>query len=124
MMALKTVFVLGGTNSQLGWKDLGPKPSGFALNSVNGSEKMCKWMRFGGFPGLSACRAIGSVENENTSNQGTKLQRIVDQTENDVSRRLQKDLNSLPSGFAYSNLSHLWILFCFELIYALRLDKI
>ncbi|GMY09877.1 arogenate dehydratase/prephenate dehydratase 1, chloroplastic-like [Fagus crenata] len=104
-MALKTVFVLGGTNSQLGWKDLGPKPSGFALNWVNGSEKMCKWMRFGGFPGLSACRAIGSVENENTSNQGTKLQRIVDQTENDVSRRLQKDLNSLPRPLSVSDLS-------------------
>ncbi|XP_050248003.1 arogenate dehydratase/prephenate dehydratase 1, chloroplastic-like isoform X1 [Quercus robur] len=104
-MALKTVVVLGVTNSQYGWKDLGSKPSVFPLNRINESEKVCKWMRFGGFPGLSACRAIRSVENENTSNRGTKLQQIVDQTENDVSRRLQKDLNSLPRPLSISDLS-------------------
>ncbi|KAL0001691.1 hypothetical protein SO802_015472 [Lithocarpus litseifolius] len=104
-MALKTVVVLGVTNSQSGWKDFGSKPSGFPLNRINESEKVCKRMRFGGFPGLSACRAIRSVENENTSNRGTKLQQIVDQTENDVSRRLQKDLNSLPRPLSVSDLS-------------------
>nr|XP_023920052.1 arogenate dehydratase/prephenate dehydratase 1, chloroplastic-like [Quercus suber] len=104
-MALKTVVVLGVTNSQYGWKDLGTKPSGFPLNWINESEKVCKWMRFGGFPGLSACRAIRSVENKNTSNRGTKLQQIVDQTGNDVSRRLQKDLNSLPRPLSVSDLS-------------------
>lgn len=100
-MALKTVVVLGVTNSQYGWKDLGSKPSGFPLNRINESEKVFKWMRFGGFPGLSACRAMRSVENENTSNRSTKLQQIVDQTENHVSRGLQKDLNSLPSGVLF-----------------------
>lgn len=100
-MALKTVVVLGVTNSQYGWKDLGSKPSGFPLNRINESEKAFKWMRFSGFPGLSACRAMRSVENENTSNRGTKLQQIVDQTENHVSRGLQKDLNSLPSGVLF-----------------------
>lgn len=104
-MALKTVVVLGVTNSQYGWKDLGTKPSGFPLNWINESEKVCKWMRFGGFPGLSACRAIRPVENKNTSNRGTKLQQIVDQTGNDVSRRLQKDLNSLPRPLSVSDLS-------------------
>lgn len=100
-MALKTVVVLGVTSSQYGWKDLRSKPSGYPLNRINESEKVCKWMRFGGFPGLSACRAIRSVENENTSNRGTKLQQIVDQTENDDSRRLQRDLNSFPSGVLF-----------------------
>ncbi|XP_075670815.1 arogenate dehydratase/prephenate dehydratase 1, chloroplastic-like isoform X2 [Castanea sativa] len=104
-MALKSVVVLGVTNSQYGWKDLGSKPSGFPLNRINESEKVFKWMRFGGFPGLPACRAIRSVENENTSNRGTKLQQIVDQTENDVSRGLQKDLNSLPRPLSVSDLS-------------------
>ncbi|KAK4577267.1 hypothetical protein RGQ29_027688 [Quercus rubra] len=104
-MALKTVVVLGVTSSQYGWKDLGSKPSGYPLNRINESEKVCKWMRFGGFPGLSACRAIRSVENENTSNRGTKLQQIVDQTENDDSRRLQRDLNSFPRPLSISDLS-------------------
>jgi hypothetical protein len=97
-MALESVVVLGGVIPQLGLKDLGCKPSGFVLNWVNGSEKACMWMRSGGFSGFSACWSMRSVEDENKSKRGTKLQRVVDQTENNVSRRLHKDLSSLPSG--------------------------
>lgn len=101
-MALESVVAFGGTNPQSGLKNLGCKPSGFALNWINGSEKVCKWMRFGGFSGVSACRSMRSVEDENESKRETKLQRVVDQTDNDVSMRLQKDLSSLPSGLFYS----------------------
>jgi hypothetical protein len=43
-----------------------------------------------------------SVEDENKSKRGTKVQRVVDQIENNVSMRLYKDLSSLPSGLFYS----------------------
>ncbi|KAK7843617.1 arogenate dehydratase/prephenate dehydratase 1 [Quercus suber] len=99
------VFCAGGYKFSVWLERLGDQASGFPLNWINESEKVCKWMRFGGFPGLSACRAIRSVENKNTSNRGTKLQQIVDQTGNDVSRRLQKDLNSLPRPLSVSDLS-------------------
>jgi hypothetical protein len=102
LMALESAVVFGGTIPQLGLKDLGCKPSGFGLNWINGSERVCKWMRSGGISGFSACRSIRSVEDENKSKRETKLQRVVDQTNNDVSRRLQKDLSSLPSGLFYS----------------------
>lgn len=101
-MALESVVAFGGTNPQSGLKNLGCKPSGFALNWINGSEKVCKWKRFGGFSGVSACRSMRSVEDENESKRETKLQRVVDQTDNDVSMRLHKDLSSLPSGLFYS----------------------
>lgn len=96
-MALESVVVFGGTIPQLGCKS-----SGFGLNWINGSERVSKWMRSGGSSGFSACRSMRSVEDENKSNPGTKLQRVVDQTKNDVSRSLQKDLSSLPSGLFYS----------------------
>lgn len=101
-MALKSVVLLGSINLHLGWKDLGSKPSGFPSNWINGSEEACKWVRFGGF---SACPAIRSVEGGNTSKQDTDLQRVVDKTENDISKRLQKDSSSFPSGSTYSNSS-------------------
>ena len=106
-MALEFVVVFEGVIPQLGLKDLGLKdlgcePSRLALNWVNGLDKVCKWMRSGGFSGFSACRSMRSVEDENKSKQGTKLQRVVDQTENNVSRRLYKDLSLLPSGLFYS----------------------
>ncbi|XP_062153381.1 arogenate dehydratase/prephenate dehydratase 1, chloroplastic-like [Alnus glutinosa] len=104
-MALESAVVFGGTIPQLGLKDLGCKPSGFGLNWINGSERVCKWMRSGGISGFSACRSMRSVEDENKSKRETKLQRVVDQTNNDVSRRLQKDLSSLPKPLSVSDLS-------------------
>jgi hypothetical protein len=57
-MALESVVVFGGIILQLGLKDMGCKPSGFALNWVNGSDKVFKWMRSGGFSSFSACRSM------------------------------------------------------------------
>lgn len=95
--------------------DLGSKPSELALSWINGSGEVCKWIRFGGFSSFSACRAIRSVEDGNTSKRGTELQRVIEQTGNDVSMKLQKDLSSLPSGLSFCSLSDLWILLSFEL---------
>lgn len=106
-MALKSVIVLEGTNPHFGWNDSGSKPSGVPLNWINGPEKVCKSMSFGGFSGFSACRAIRNVEDGNTSKRGTKLQRVIDETK-----------SSFPSGLSYSHLSDLWILLSFELIYS------
>ena len=79
-MALEYVVVFGGVILQLGLKDLGCKPYGFALNWVNGSNKVCKWMRSGRFSSFSTCWSMRSVEDENNSKRGMKLQQVVDQT--------------------------------------------
>lgn len=123
-MALKSVIVLESTNPHFGWNDSGSKPSGFPLNWINGPEKVCKSISFGGFSGFLACRAIRNVEDGNSSKRSTKLQRVIDETKSEVSKRLQKDSSSFPSGLSYSSLYDLWILLSFELIYipVLRTD--
>ncbi|KAF5458331.1 hypothetical protein F2P56_022366 [Juglans regia] len=100
-MALKAMVAFGGSSPH----DLGSKPSELALSWINRSGEVCKWIRFGGFSSFSACRAIRSVEDGNTSKRGTELQRVIEQTGNDVSMRLQKDLSSLPKPLSISDLS-------------------
>ncbi|KAF5481059.1 hypothetical protein F2P56_001746 [Juglans regia] len=94
-MALKSVIVLEGTNPHFGWNDSGSKPSGFPLNWINGPEKVCKSMSFGGFSGFSACRAIRNVEDGNTSKRGTHLERVIDETKSSFPKPLSvSDLSS------------------------------
>ncbi|KAG6661226.1 hypothetical protein I3843_03G154400 [Carya illinoinensis] len=104
-MALKSVIVLESTNPHFGWNDSGSKPSGFPLNWINGPEKVCKSISFGGFSGFLACRAIRNVEDGNSSKRSTKLQRVIDETKSEVSKRLQKDSSSFPKPLSVSDLS-------------------
>ncbi|XP_031260931.1 arogenate dehydratase/prephenate dehydratase 1, chloroplastic-like [Pistacia vera] len=90
-MALKCVAVLS-------WGDSGCKPSGFVFNPVKNynTNTTRKWVCFGGFLGLSGHRTIRSVEDENLGKAAT---------ENDVSRKLYKDLSSLPKPLSVADLT-------------------
>lgn len=48
----------------------------------------------------SACFAVvRSVDNESTSNSASDLRKIVHQTDSKLAKNLNRDFNSLPSGF-------------------------
>ncbi|KAK3445915.1 hypothetical protein EUGRSUZ_A01119 [Eucalyptus grandis] len=68
---------------------------------------LLKSAHFGGFSGLSARRAVRSVEDESSSTSATELRRVVDQTETSVSKRLRKDkdLTSFPRPLTVSDFS-------------------
>ncbi|KAK9284679.1 hypothetical protein L1049_023855 [Liquidambar formosana] len=104
-MALKCGVVLGGAVSQLGWGDLGSKPSGVAWNRVRESERVRKWVCCSGFSELSAHRAIRSVGDESPSKPESELQQVVDQRESNVSNRVQKDLGSFPRPLSVADFS-------------------
>uniref|UniRef100_A0A5B7C139 Uncharacterized protein n=1 Tax=Davidia involucrata TaxID=16924 RepID=A0A5B7C139_DAVIN len=101
-MALKGVVNLGCVVPQLGWGDSGFKPSGVLWYGVRNIEGVRKWECCAG---LSTHWAISSVEEENPSNGATELPRVIDQTENNGSRKLQKDLTSLPRPLSVTDFS-------------------
>ncbi|XP_028121350.1 uncharacterized protein LOC114318612 isoform X2 [Camellia sinensis] len=98
-MALNGVVKLGSVVPQLGWGELSLKPSGFVCYQVKDKEGVRKWECLNGFLSLSSThQTIGSVDDdEKSSSSATELQRVVDQTEGNGSRRLQNDSTSLPS---------------------------
>ncbi|KAK6918865.1 Prephenate dehydratase [Dillenia turbinata] len=107
-MALKAVVGLSGystSQSQLGASDLGFKSYRVSCNRVRDSEKICRWVISSSFNGLSVHRATRSVEDENSSKQAAELQRLVDQSNKNVPRRLHKDLGSLPRPLSVTDLS-------------------
>ncbi|XP_028121351.1 uncharacterized protein LOC114318612 isoform X3 [Camellia sinensis] len=98
-MALNGVVKLGSVVPQLGWGELSLKPSGFVCYQVKDKEGVRKWECLNGFLSLSSThQTIGSVDDdEKSSSSATELQRVVDQTEGNGSRRLQNDSTSLPT---------------------------
>lgn len=109
-MALKFSSVLGGAVSQLGWEDLGSKPSGVVCNWGKGTAETPSVV----FSGLSTHRGIKSLDDGNLSNPGTELQGIVDKVDNNDSGRIHRDLASFPSGLSHSNLVNVFVVLSFK----------
>ncbi|KAG5545571.1 hypothetical protein RHGRI_017912 [Rhododendron griersonianum] len=104
-MALEGVVKVkvGCAVPHLGYGDLGFKHSGFAFYWVRDKEKGRKWDCCGVFSGLSPIRSVDG-ESSSNSNSAAKLQRLVDQTEGNGSRKLQKDSSSsLPRPLTLSS---------------------
>ena len=95
--------VLGNGVPKLGWEYLEFRPSGVALNLVEGSKNVSKWMSFGV---LSACRGIRSLE-EKSSKPDNEFQQVSDQGEHNISKRSNKDLSSFPSVLSYCYFSNI-----------------
>lgn len=100
-MDFKSVAVLGNGVPKLVWGHLDSKPYGVAFNFVGGSQKLSKWMSFGGLSVSSACRGIRSLEEDKSSKPANELQRLADQREQNVSKRSHKDLSLFPSALSY-----------------------
>lgn len=100
-MALKFSSVLGGAVSQLGWEDLGSKPSGVVCNWGKGTAETPTVV----FSGLSTHRGIKSLDDGNPSNPGTELQGIVDKVDNNDSGRILRDLASFPKPLSVTDIS-------------------
>lgn len=110
-MALEGVVKVkvGCAVPHLGYGDLGFKHSGFAFYWVRDKEKGRKWDCCGVFSGLSPIRSVDG-ESSSNSNSAAELQRLVDQTEGNGSRKLQKDSSSsLPSGFSNHIKFNAWV---------------
>lgn len=103
-MALKGVLLkVGCAIPHLGHGDLGFNHSGFVFYGVRDKEKGRKWDCCGGFSCLSPIRA---AEDESSSNSAAELQRLVDQTEGNGSRKMQKgSSSSLPRPLSITGLS-------------------
>ncbi|XP_058220336.1 arogenate dehydratase/prephenate dehydratase 1, chloroplastic-like [Rhododendron vialii] len=104
-MALEGVVKVkvGCAVPRLGYGDLGFKHSGFAFCWVRDKEKGRKWDCRGVFSGLSPIRSVDG-ESSSNSNSAAELQRLVDQTEGNGSRKLQKDSSSsLPRPLTLSS---------------------
>ncbi|CAL5391189.1 unnamed protein product [Camellia sinensis] len=106
-MALNGVVKLGSVVPQLGWGELSLKPYGFVCCQVKGKEGVRKWECLNGFLSLSSThQTIRSVDDdEKSSSSATELQRVVDQTEGNGSRRLQNDSTSLPRPLSVTDFS-------------------
>ncbi|XP_042519667.1 arogenate dehydratase/prephenate dehydratase 1, chloroplastic [Macadamia integrifolia] len=104
-MASKAVAVWGSYVSQLGREDSGSRRSGFALNWNRDIERSCKFGRIGVSGDLAALLATKPVEDENPASPTVELQRLVEQYGNNESKRLHKDVNSLPRPLSVTDLS-------------------
>lgn len=90
-MAMKSIVAFGNSVPQLGWGGLSSK-----------SSELSKRLSFNGLPGsysgTSPCRGTKSFENDQSSKPTKGQKRVANRDELSVSKRLHKDLSSLPSG--------------------------
>lgn len=105
-MALKCNVLLGNSvSSQLSWGDFGSRPSGVVWDRARDLERVGKWVCFNGFSGVSACQSIRSVEDDNPSKPANELRQMVEQRDSNVSKKLHKDLSSLPRPLSIADLN-------------------
>lgn len=75
-----------------------------ALNLKSGLSFGCLGVKELGFrpprSSSSACLAVvRSVDDESTSNSAAELRKVAHQTDSKLAKNLNRDFNSLPSGF-------------------------